>query len=108
LSSVYNTSNNEKLKVININKITMDLTATNVYYELDKSGELDSGEVESIPLTLELKGIFVSEDHKAIEAANNIQDGLGIFFSGFCRILKEKDIFTQEDLDSIDEFLEQY
>ena len=107
LSSVHNTTNTDKLQIVSIDEMT-DLSAVKIYYDLEESGELDRGEIESIPLTLDLDGIFVSHDSDAIEIANEIKQGLGVLFLDFCTELMERQIFSQQDLVAIEEFLERY
>ena len=107
LSSVHNTKNSDKLQIISIDAMT-DLNAVKIYYELEESGELDLGEIESIPLTLDLDGIFVSHDADAIEIANQIKQGLGVLFLSFCKELVDRQIFSTENLGRIEKFLEQY
>jgi len=80
----------------------------NIYYELNDKGELDLGEIESIPLSIELNARFLSNDIEAIKVANTIQAGLGIVFLEFSIELSENGVICQEELESIQELLNNY
>lgn len=107
LDSSNNHASATHLEKININKIT-DPFAMKTYYELFERAELDLGEIESIPLSIELGARFLSNDNDAIKEANEIKSGLGISFKDFCKELYKNEIISKADLSAIQQFFESY
>ena len=60
------------INVININELELSNESLRCYYYLEDEGELDAGEIESIPLALEKGARFLSNDDDAINAATGI------------------------------------
>jgi hypothetical protein len=82
--------------------------ALQLYFELNDAHELDAGEIESIPLALALNGRFISNDNDAVVEANQRQFGLGVIFIDFCTEIFCNGIFSDEDLNKIKKFMENY
>lgn len=99
--AIHNQNLSEDLQVINIRLHEFNLEALGVYNRLSDDGELDAGEIESIPLAFDLQGRFLSNDTDAIIAANEMRPGLGIYFQDFCKELLQLHIIEQSDLDAI-------
>lgn len=108
LNSSNNHSSGTSFQRININEHIHNLNAIKIYYELKENGELDLGEIESIPLSIELNARFLSNDLDAIAIANVIQSGLAITFLDFCFELFKNEIISQKELSTIQKFLDNY
>lgn len=108
LDSRHNKLLQKTLDVVDIQQAMEDLFAISIYYELEHNGELDIGEIESIPLAIELKGRFISNDDDAIQMANKIQQGLGVEFMPFCEEINKKGIISKQELLIIQKFMDNY
>ncbi len=69
LDSINNHASSTTLEHVITNQRINNIFAMQVFYELQDSGELDLGEIESIPLSIELNARFLSNDIDAIDAA---------------------------------------
>lgn len=108
LDSNNNHSSPTTLDHVLTNQGINNIFAMHIYYDLNDKGELDLGEIESIPLSIELNARFLSNDIEAIKVANTMQAGLGIVFLEFCIELFNHGIIFQEELESIQELLNNY
>lgn len=100
-----NNRSSTRLELINTSQCVSNIFALKIYYELSESGELDLGEIESIPLAIELEARFLSNDADAIEIANDIIEGLGVEFLSFCEEMHAKKIINPHELISIKKLL---
>lgn len=108
LELTHNHASEVVLERINMNTYIKNILPMQTYYELEERGELDLGEIESIPLAMELNGKFLSNDYDAIREANNIQPGLGLLFSTFMNDLFQKNIINRNELTSLAELLDNF
>lgn len=106
--AAHNVSVSKKLEVVDIDSLEMNFHALEVYYQLSDAGELDRGEIDSIPLALELNGRFISNDADAVTVANEIKPGLGVGFVDFCKEMERKCVFNIDELNAIIEFMKSY
>lgn len=103
--AIHNTTN-VTLEVFDINQHIQNPESLFCYYHLSEEAELDAGEIESIPLALELNARFLSNDIDAIDKANKFRNNLAIQFQNdFCHEMLGKQIITDHDFKLIQEIL---
>lgn len=107
-SAIYNPLSSEKISVVDINHNMQDINSIKIYYELENAGELDQGEIESIPLAYELDARFLSNDDEAVIIANKIQQGLGVYFIPFCQEMLNKNTISSDEFQLIKQYMENY
>lgn len=105
LRSINDPTSPERLSVLSVNEIN-DLNAMAYFFGLEESGELDLGEIESIPMAIYINGRFLSNDEDAILTANQIQEGLGVPFIEFCREMSDNKVISNAQLQTIIKFME--
>jgi len=107
INAVHNINASNNLECIDFNTRELNVDALNIYYHLDNRGNLDPGELDSIPLAYDLNAIFVTNDNDAIVTANEVAQNFGrmtplaISFLIFCENLLERNIIDKNELERI-------
>jgi len=105
LDIAHNHTTKTNIEIIDINVSLHNISAIEIFYILSETGELDLGEIESIPLATELNGKFITNDFDAITIANKIQSSLACPFKDFCVDLFAKQIINSTELEAINNLL---
>jgi hypothetical protein len=92
------------LSVHRIQNSLSDISALNAHYILEAESAIGAGEMEAIPLSIELSGIFLSSDTDAMDEYHSIQNrnnSTGFLFVDYCKRLKSQGDITQAELADI-------
>lgn len=106
--AIHNQSGEKKIEVVDVQTRLDDIDVMEIYYQLEESGELDIGEIESIPLACYLNASFISNDEDALRVANEFREGVGVSFMVFCDRMLSEGVIESKDHQAIVEFMKNY
>lgn len=112
IDAVHNTTSLNRLECIDVHKRELNTNSLSIYYTLDNQGNLDPGELDSIPLAYDLNSVFVTNDEDAISTANEIGReygrvaALAVAFTAFCLDLRERRVIDNNELMRINALFE--
>lgn len=92
---------NTKIILTDVRENVNDVNAIEALFKLIDDNDLDLGEIEAIPLAIELKSAFVSNDEEAINELNNTyrnSGAVGKITVQFLEELKDLNVITSEEL----------